>query len=282
MKSAVSLVLSFFLCMLGYAQHISEFTSLAADGQSSDFILPSSHSFQYIIQHEDNLSNGRKMPDVLDFSGYVPRNGSSKYGYLSISSEAVPGAVTILDIEFNDEEGKWFVDNSVGVEFIFNLPLEALGDIFGVEVGSTVANCSGTVTPWNTIITCEEITNKDVKNEINNPLLLDQFIKVDGDLNGYDGYGWAIEIDPATKTVIDQTEEDNPDGDRKKQDKLWAMGNFKHENAAVHSNLRTVYQGADDYLYDEGFLFKFVADVPAKLSSGVLYVYQETSVMMGE
>ncbi len=88
MKSTVSLILSFFLCTLCYAQHISEFTSLGADGQNSDFILPATHTFQDLIQHGDALNDGGTMPDVLDFTGYVPRKGSSKYGYLSINSEA--------------------------------------------------------------------------------------------------------------------------------------------------------------------------------------------------
>ncbi len=54
--------------------------------------------------------------------------------------------------------------------------------------------------------------------------------KSDGDNNGYDDFGWAIEIDPATKTIVNQ------EGDRDDKDKLWAMGNFKHENAVVQSN----------------------------------------------
>ncbi|MDN3642825.1 DUF839 domain-containing protein [Lutimonas halocynthiae] len=271
MKRTVSLILTLLMCHIFYAQHISEFTSLSADGQSSDFVLPSTHTFQVLIENGDPLTEGGLMPDVLDFAGYVPRTGSSKYGYLSINSEARPGAVTILDIEYDDQVGKWFVDNSEAVKFEFNLPLEGLASIIGEQVGSTIANCSGTVTPWNTIITCEEVTNKDVKKDF--PLIQDSWLKVDGDPEGYDGYGWAIEIDPGTKTVIDQVGGRAPD----KQDKLWAMGNFKHENAVVHSNLRTVYQGADDWLYDEAYLFKFVADEKKILSSGRLYVFKETS-----
>ncbi len=82
--------------------------------------------------------------------------------------------------------------------------------------------------------------------------------------DGYDDFGWAIEIDPVTKTVIDQP------GGLNGADKLWAMGNFKHENAAIHNNQRTVYQGADAAI---GYLYKFIADNAQDLSSGNLYVY---------
>ncbi len=69
-------------------------------------------------------------------------------------------------------------------------------------------------------------------------------------MDGYNDFGWAVEIDPATKTVLG---------------KRWAMGNFAHENAVVHTNERTAYEGIDaaiDYLY------KFIATASQDLSSG--------------
>jgi len=106
--------------------------------------------------------------------------------------------------------------------------------------GRTSRNCSGGVTPWGTIITSEEVSSSF--SDINN--------------DGYRDYGWQVELDPVSKQVID---------------KRWALGNFAHENAVVHNNWRTVYQGADE---DYGYLYKFVADLPADLSSGKLYVYK--------
>ena len=277
MKHTVPLILTFLICHIFYAQqlHISDFTSVEPGAQDENFNLPDTHTFQYIIANKDPLTEGGIMPDQLDYAGYVPKDGSSKSGYLSVNSEVVPkGGVTILDIEFDDAIGKWIVDKSQAIDFSFNIPAELLEDDNGenLGIGSTVANCSGTVTTWNTIITYEEWTNKDIIKRF--PDIDESLIKVDGNPEGYNGYGWAIEIDPATKTVIDH------EGGRDGQDKLWALGNFKHENGVINSDDRTVYQGADatyknvETREGDGYLFKFVAAEAQDLSKGDLYVYK--------
>ena len=270
MKSTVSLVLSFFLCILGYAQHISEFESLAPGIQDENFYLPDTHTFQILFDTQDFLDLGGVIPSNFsgpnfDFTGYVPREGSSKSGYLSINSEIAPGAVTILDIEFDESIGRWRSTNSELVDFPFLLPSEP-------NWFATVANCSGTVTPWNTIITCEEYTSIELEARSG----YDWVTSTDLNGDGYHDFGWAIEIDPVTKTIIDQ-----PGGLLDKPDKLWAMGNFKHENAVIRADSRTVYQGADaTYIGNDpanggdGYLFKFIASNREDLSQGDLYVYK--------
>jgi len=215
------------------AQSIADFTSLAPGNQDSYFHLPITHSFQYIIEYGDSLTEGGTLPAKNDFAGYVPINTSSINGYLSINSEDTPGGVTILDVELNEFIGQWLVNRSEAVDFS--------------SVVGTARNCSGCVTPWGTIISCEEQSSADDNGD------------------GYNDLGWSIEIDPVTKQVIDQ------DGGLAGGDKLWALGNFKHENAVVHENRRTVYQGVDESI---GYLFKFVADAPENLSAGKLYVYK--------
>jgi len=44
-----------------------------------------------------------------------------------------------------------------------------------------------------------------------------------------------------------------------------------HENVAIHSKLRTVYEGADS---NPGYLYKFIANTEEDLNSGRLYVYK--------
>jgi len=224
------------------AQQIGDFTSVPPGVQNTNFIIPSTHRFQRIIETGDALTQGGTLKTNNDFSGYVPIAGSSTNGYLAINAETVPGGVAILDINYNSNTGLWQTTQSEAVDFS--------------AVVGTVANCSGAVTPWNTIISCEEYTSLELNAQSGLP--------VDTNGDGYHDVGWAIEIDPATKTVINQT------GGLNGPDKLWAMGNFKHENAVIHSNQRTAYQGADAAV---GYLYKFVADNAQDLSSGNLYVY---------
>ena len=205
-------------------QNIADFVSVTPNSQTDEFVFPASHRMQKMIESGDPLTAGGSMPGNNDFTGYVPIAGSSVNGYLSINSEAAPGGNTILDIQFDGGSNLWTVIASQAVDFS--------------SVQGTAANCSGTVTPWNTVVSCEEVITTNDSN---------------GD--GYWDIGWNVEIDPATKTVLG---------------KRFAMGNFKHENIVVHPNQRTVYQGADS---NPGYLYKFVADVAQDLTAGSLYVY---------
>jgi hypothetical protein len=234
-KMLILKITIFLFCgIVASAQEIGDFMSIQPATQNRDFVIPETHTFQKIIESGDPLTQGGNLPTNNDFTGYVPIDGSSTNGYLSINAESAPGGVSILDINYNNTTRLWQTTLSQAVNFS--------------DVVATIANCSGTVTPWNTIISCEEITSLELENNPGLPR--------DSNNDGYDDFGWCIEIDPATKTVID---------------KRWALGNFKHENVAIHGNLRTVYQGADASV---GYLYKFVADNAQDLSSGALYVYQ--------
>ena len=162
--------------------------------------------------------------DKPDFTAFVPIENSSSLGYLCINHELTNGGMSILDVFLGSDE-LWSYTLATEVDFS--------------GVAGTSRNCSGAITPWNTVLSCEESTSSS-----------------DVDSNGYHDIGWAVEIDPTTKTVID---------------KRWAMGKFKHENAIVHHNQRTVYQGIDD---SQGYLYKFVASTSQDLSNGLLYVYK--------
>jgi secreted PhoX family phosphatase len=208
---------------------ISNFTSLKPSAQNDSIHLPEGFNFQTIAQRGEAMNDGNSFPFNFDFTGYVPINGSSENGYLSINAETVPGGVSIMDVKFNANTKRWSRSLEKQVDFSNNAIL------------GTIANCSGTITPWNTIITCEEYS-----------------LTTDANNDSYYDIGWAIEINPVTRTIVNNQ-------------KIWALGNFGHENIVVHSNLRTAYQGADS---NPGYLFKFVADVAQNLHSGMLYVYK--------
>lgn len=224
---------SFFLLVSAEAQHISSFLSVEPNSQSQNMILPTTHRFHFIIATGDSLADGSLMPGNPDFTGYISIAGSNKNGYLCVNSESVPGGVTILNVRFDTTASKWKIDSSVKVNF--------------ASVGGTRSNCAGGITPWGTLVTCEEITSSDLN------------------FDGYNDYGWAVEINPVTKTVI------NHPGGLLNGDKLWALGNYVHENICFHTNRRTIYQGADAAT---GYLFKFVADSAEKLYKGKLYAYK--------
>ena len=206
-------------------QAIADFLSLEPLGQNTDLVIPETHVFQTLIETNDPLTAGGTLPGKLDFTGYVPIANSSSNGYVSINQELVTGGVAVLDVNFNALTGLWQVSASEAINF--------------ASVGGTSANCSGTVTSWGTVITCEEVV-----------------LTTDFNSDGYNDRGWALEVDPANKKVLSR---------------LFSLGCFKHENAVIHQNDRTLYQGADS---NPGYLFKFVADQAQNLQSGTLYVYK--------
>ncbi len=232
----INYLLTLFLCAAcaaTQAQSIGDFISVDPLAPNYRFAIPTSHVFQQIIAEGDALTAGGKLPERNDFTCYVPIDGSSEQGYISINSESSPGGVTVLDVHYDQETKLWQVDASEAVDFD--------------PVGGTTNNCSGALTPWNTVVSCEELTSI-----------------YDNNLDGYVDFGWCVELDPATKQV---------------KDKLWALGNFQHENIVVHPNRRTVYLGADS---GPGYLFKFVADEAEDLSSGALYVYRGSKQGSGQ
>lgn len=236
MKLLKITVLSLICCcpLITKSQNIGDFTSVTPAAQTDQFVLPSSHAFQVLIEEGDALSAGGTMKPKPDYTGFVPIGGSSTNGYLSINSEDGPaiygggggGGVIVLDINFNATTKLWETTASEDLNF--------------TGVGGTAANCSGTVTSWGNIITCEEWVVPDL------------FV-----FDGFNDLGWNVEINPATKTVVA---------------KHRAMGSFMHENVAIHSNDRTVYQGADD-TSGFGYLYKYVASSAQNLSAGDLYVF---------
>ena len=236
-----SLPLLFVLAVVNPAkgQTIGTFNSIQPTPQTQNLVLPSSHRFQKIIATGDLLSSGETMGPFLDFTGYVPINGSSENGYLSISSEFVPAECAILSISLNTGKKLWKVKSGGKVFFP------------PTDLGSVALFCSGTVTQKNTVMVCEETTEG-----------------TDLNLDGYQDNGWVIEIDPATRKVINQ---DGAGG----VDKLWALGRQKHENVAINKDQTVIYWGAD--ADPTGYLYKFVPALAGNFTAGSLYVLKTTA-----
>ena len=221
------------------AQSIGSFNSVQPSAQTQSLVIPSTHTFQRIIQSGNALTAGGTLGANLDFTGYVPIGGSSTNGYLSISSESTPAECAVLSINYNAVSQLWNTTSSGKVNF----PVS--------EIGNVARFCSGTVTPDNTIMVCEEsITAGDANGD------------------GYEDLGWIIEIDPATRTVKNQ---DGIGGG----DKLWAAGRQSHENASIKSDESIIYWGAD--ANPTGYMYKFIPTSAGNYTDGTLYVLTTTS-----
>ena len=225
-------------------QHFSCFTSVEPGAQIPGLVLPSTHTFQVLLRQGQRYTNTRVRPNVPgnnDFTAYVPRDGSSTLGYLSVNHENTPGGVSLLDVRFDEERKLWVVDSSQAVSFYNN------------SLVTTSRNCSGGITPWGTVITSEETT---VAGDANN--------------DGYQDEGWNVEIDPATRRVKEYG--------NGKPEKLWALGRMNHENVVVSPDQRTAYEGEDA---PSGCVYKFVANTAGNLSAGLLYVLKLDNGLVG-
>lgn len=192
--------------------------------QSSELVLPKGFSYQILASQGDVLGDGQAFGDNVDFTAYLPIYGS-KLGYLWVNHETKPGGGSVL-IVGRHATGQWQVLSSRRFDFS--------------QVGGTWNNCSGTVTPWGTILSAEEYEPRSA-DEIPDGLVKDPSL-----------YGWMVEVDVRTGRA----------------QKLYAMGRFSHENAAILPDKRTVFLTDD---YRGGVFFKFVADRPGDLTSGRLY-----------
>lgn len=231
----------FLICFTGFSQTIGSFNSVQPTPQTQNLVLPSTHTFQRILRAGTTLSSGETAGDNFDFTGYVPISGSSANGYLSISSESPFAGCAILSISLNPATKLWTVNSGGNVPFPF------------ADLGVVRAFCAGTVTPNNHIMVCEETVSTG-----------------DGNSDGYNDDGWIIEIDPATRTVINQ---DATGG----VDKLWALGRQQHEDIAIKPDGSAAYWSADNS--NTGYVYKFVPTVAGNFSSGLLYVLQTTGAL---
>ena len=243
-SAKICLLISLFFYQEVQSQTIGTFNSVAPGVQAASLVIPSTHTFQRIIKSGDALTAGGTLSNDLDFTGYVPISGSSRNGYLSISSESTPAAVATMSLAYNNPTHTWLKSNSGNVTF----PVAAFGTT------PVQRFCSGTVTPNGTIMVSEE-----------------QIGASDTNADGYTDIGWILEINPVTRTVIES------DAAHAGVDKLWAIGRASRENAMILSDNKTLYTGAD--AGGTSYVYKFVATTAGNFSSGQLYVLVTTAAL---
>lgn len=243
--------------------------------------------YQQLIAWKDPINKKELFGMNNDFIAFIPLDGKTDEGILWVNNEfptpylihkernsskktkaqiiAEQKSVGGSLIHIKQQKDKWVVvKNSqynrriTGETEIPFANAVVLGKTFAI---GTFANCSGGVTPWNTILTCEE--NYDDyygETEYKNGLRM----KIDSSKYGWDKhfdrppehYGWVVEVDPFTG----------------KAKKHLSMGRCAHECATTiqASDGRVVVYTGDDA--DDEHLYKFISDKKGSLETGTLYV----------
>ncbi len=232
-----------------------------------------------LIGRGDNLGNGLRFGDCCDFLALSPHPGKGADDYLLWSNheyfhplfvtghpvakgqtrdrsevEAEMREVGASIVRVRREGDGWRaivgdplnrrIDGHTPIPLAWNRPIARSRQAIG-----TVGNCAGGVTPWGTVLTCEEgFAEFYVPGEsyFGWETVLD---------HPPEHYGWVVEADPLTGAAK----------------KLVALGRFGHECATVVPGADgrcAVYSGDDD---NDRCLFKFIADRPGSLERGTLY-----------
>ncbi|WP_068087175.1 PhoX family protein [Polycladidibacter stylochi] len=195
------------------------------------------------IGHITGASGEIKVSNDPDFNAFVP-TGTNE-GYLFTNWEDRPGGMSRVKLS-RAADGTWTADAQDAKMLDFT------------SVKGTWVNCFGTLSPWGTPLTSEELYFDNTKDWNNSEY---KYIGGVNNLASYLGsypnpydYGYIVEItDPAgSATPVKQM----------------ALGRFSHENSVVMPDEKTVY------LSDDGtnvVFFKFVADKAGDLSAGTLF-----------
>lgn len=219
-------------------------------------------SYQILAQEGDEAKNGRlgaitaidgtviKQSNDPDFNAFIPASVDGVEGFLFTNWEDRPGGMSRIHL-VKAVDGSWQI-GARGAEML---------DFSSVK--GTWVNCFGSVSPWNTPLTAEELYFKDTAQWNNEGYkdhdgvaALAQYL---GDFpNPYD-QGYIVELEDPTGTPVPV--------------KHFAMGRYSHENAVVMPDGRTAYMTDDG---KDVVFFKFVADVAGDLSSGTLYAAKAT------
>ncbi len=144
------------------------------------------------------------------------------------------------------------------------IPFAGGETIYGKKTAiGTFGNCAGGITPWGTVLTCEE----NYMNFVGEAEFDNQGRRTIKQVDGYlswdkhiqlppEHYGWVVEVELKTA----------------KAKKLTALGRFAHECATciVAADGRTVVYSGDDAMDEH--LYKFISSKPGSLDQGELYV----------
>ncbi len=169
-------------------------------------------------------------------------------------------------VRIKEEEGVWKVmqNDPLNRRITGKTPMKVNWDNPIMEATTfigTNSNCSGGITPWKTILTCEENYDSvwgETLYDIDNTASHEPSSAGWEKFYNYppEHYGWVVEIDPMT-------------GEAQKH---IALGRFAHECCTLREldDKRVVAYTGDDK--NSEHLYKFVSSKPGSLKEGTLYV----------
>lgn len=256
-----------------------------------DIILSEGLEYQIIVRWGDAISEQDQFGFNNDYLAFTPLNNNPNEGLLWVNHEylqeffisgflgedrskktkeqvekemySVGGSI----IHIKNNNGKWELvqDNELNrritaktmIPFDWDEPIAGATEAMG-----TLAGCAGGVTPWGTVLSCEE--NYDMfygETDHSSPVESVHVNSYYGWENHYpknkpEHYGWVVEIQPET-------------GEAKK---LVALGRCAHECATVFElpDKRLVVYTGDDK--NDEHLYKFISSKAGSLREGTLYV----------
>lgn len=249
-----------------------------------EVILAEGLTYDMLIKYGEPFGEGLFFGYNNDYIAFLPESDDS--GMLWVNHESVnpylePGydpdkarLRKIISQEMSDVGGSFFrVRKSGGSWQVVRddeandkltatdrIPFEWEQKVAGADGAiGTLANCSGGVTPWGTILTCEENyeffygDHNHLSGQYEpSPLEWEVFYP----RNRTEHYGWVVEYDPKTKSAK----------------KHIGLGRFAHECATVQElpDGRVVVYSGDDQ--NGGCLYKYISSTPGKIFPGQLYV----------
>lgn len=238
-------------------------------------------NWKLLIQEGEALSDALKFGCNNDYLQFFPLE-SAQRGILWVNHEYLHPLLSskpertaqVVDlemdmvggslIEIEQVNGEWsVVKNSKYNRRITGktiIPFAGGKKILGKsEAMGTLANCAGGITPWGTVLTCEEnydgfYGERDRKSGAITPSLFLGWEKFHA--NPPEHYGWVVEVDPKTGAAKKHT----------------SIGRFAHECATVRltkDGYPVVYSGDDT---NDEHLYKFIGTKKNSLEEGTLYV----------
>ena len=208
--------------------------------------LPSGFSYRIVSRVGDQMNDGFYVPGAPD--GMAAFEGPSGQTIVVRNHEVNPGADPAVGAFGPDNallsrlETNLLYDAGADgnpalggtTTFVYDTARQELVSQY-LSLAGTLRNCAGGPTPWNTWITCEEITTRA------------------GEDGAAKDHGYAFQV-PASATPTIAFPEP-----------LRAMGRFNREAVAVDPATNIIYQTEDTH---DGLIYRFIPDDPSDIAAG--------------